>query len=115
QKPHYSYASLIAQAINSTEAKKITLNGIYTYIASTYPYYQMAKNGWQNSIRHNLSLNKAFMKVQRGDKEPGKGAYWAIEKEYQPMFSNGVYKRSRRTQSAKVAKRTRDPASPYSP
>ncbi|KAJ1962505.1 hypothetical protein IWQ62_003505, partial [Dispira parvispora] len=116
QKPHYSYASLIAQAINSTEAKKITLNGIYNYIAQTYPYYRQAKNGWQNSIRHNLSLNKAFVKVQRADNEPGKGAYWAIEKEYQAMFANGVYKRSRRGVPSKSSKRSRDhPASPYSP
>ncbi|KAJ1929406.1 hypothetical protein IWQ60_001209 [Tieghemiomyces parasiticus] len=117
QKPHYSYASLIAQAINSTEAKKITLNGIYNYISSTYPYYKHAKNGWQNSIRHNLSLNKAFVKVQRGEKEPGKGAYWAIEKEYQAMFSNGVYKRTRRAAASatKSTKRSREPASPYSP
>ncbi|KAJ1983291.1 hypothetical protein H4R34_001375 [Dimargaris verticillata] len=115
KKPHFSYASLIAQAINSTEEKKITLNGIYNYIASTYPYYQLTKNGWQNSIRHNLSLNKAFVKVQRADNEPGKGAYWAIEKEYQSMFANGVYKRSRRTHASKAAKRNREMTTPYSP
>lgn len=46
-KPPYSYASLIAQAINSTVSKKMTLNGIYNYITTHYPYYQMAQNGWQ--------------------------------------------------------------------
>ncbi|OZJ02957.1 hypothetical protein BZG36_04625 [Bifiguratus adelaidae] len=96
-KPNYSYASLIAQAINSTANKKLTLNGIYNYITTHYPYYQMAQNGWQNSIRHNLSLNKAFIKVPRGDNEPGKGAFWAIDPKFEGQFSNGIYKKQKRT------------------
>lgn len=99
-KPAYSYASLIAQAINETEEKKVTLNGIYTYISSNYPYYKFTQNGWQNSIRHNLSLNKAFIRVQRADNEPGKGSYWAIADDYKGQFANGVYKRTRRTKAA---------------
>ncbi|KAF9906212.1 Pre-rRNA-processing protein fhl1 [Lobosporangium transversale] len=94
-KPPFSYASLIAQAINSTPSRKLTLNGIYQHITQHYPYYQMTQNGWQNSIRHNLSLNKAFVKVPRSDNEPGKGAFWTIDQSCEAQFSNGVYKRSR--------------------
>ncbi|CAG8621439.1 1537_t:CDS:2, partial [Ambispora gerdemannii] len=47
-KPPFSYASLIAQAINSSPAKKLTLNGIYNYITTHYPFYQLAQNGWQD-------------------------------------------------------------------
>ncbi|OMJ11660.1 Fork head transcription factor 1 [Smittium culicis] len=100
-KPTFSYASLIAQAINSTEEKKITLNGIYTYIMSNFPYYREAQNGWQNSIRHNLSLNKAFEKVQRESNQPGKGSYWKICDNFVNQFDNGVYKRMRRTSKKK--------------
>lgn len=46
-KPPFSYASLIAQAINSTEDKRMALHEIYNYITTHYPYYQMAQNGWQ--------------------------------------------------------------------
>lgn len=46
-KPPFSYASLIAQAINSTPSRKLTLNGIYNHITQHYPYYQLAQNGWQ--------------------------------------------------------------------
>ncbi|KAJ1665659.1 hypothetical protein IW140_003128 [Coemansia sp. RSA 1813] len=107
-KPTYSYASLIAQAINDTSEKKVTLNGIYTYIMANYPYYKHAQNGWQNSIRHNLSLNKAFIRVQRASNEPGKGSYWAIDDAYKGQFANGVYKRTRRTKKAMEIERERE-------
>ncbi|KAJ1812339.1 hypothetical protein LPJ75_003697, partial [Coemansia sp. RSA 2598] len=106
-KPTYSYASLIAQAINATSDKKVTLSGIYSFIMQHYPYYRHVQNGWQNSIRHNLSLNKAFVRVQRASNEPGKGSYWAIEDSYKAQFSNGVYKRTRRTKKAMEMDRER--------
>uniref|UniRef100_A0A0N5AGV5 Fork-head domain-containing protein n=1 Tax=Syphacia muris TaxID=451379 RepID=A0A0N5AGV5_9BILA len=62
-KPPYSYAQLIAQAIMSTPDKQITLSGIYSFIIQKYPWYQTCDRGWQNSIRHNLSLSRYFIKV----------------------------------------------------
>ena len=70
-KPPYSYAQLIVQAISSAPDKQLTLSGIYSYITRKYPYYTIADKGWQNSIRHNLSLNRYFMKVPRSQEEPG--------------------------------------------
>lgn len=87
-KPSFSYATLISQAILSSQNNTLTLAQIYSWISSHYAFYRHAKSGWQNSIRHNLSLNKAFVKVPRKSDEPGKGMKWTIQEEFITDFQN---------------------------
>ncbi|KAH7009223.1 fork head domain-containing protein [Microdochium trichocladiopsis] len=48
-------------------------------ISGTYKFYKAREAGWQNSIRHKLSIHKAFIKMERPKNDPGKGNYWTIQ------------------------------------
>ncbi|KAI9371126.1 fork head domain-containing protein [Aspergillus egyptiacus] len=85
-KPPYSYATLIGMSILRAPNRRLTLAQIYKWISDTFSYYKHSDPGWQNSIRHNLSLNKAFIKQERPKDDPGKGNYWAIEPGMEAQF-----------------------------
>ncbi|KAK3940482.1 forkhead protein sep1 [Diplogelasinospora grovesii] len=85
-KPGHSYATLIGMAILRSPQRRLTLAQIYKWISDTYSFYKADDAGWQNSIRHNLSLNKNFIKQERPKDDPGKGNYWAIEPGAEHLF-----------------------------
>ncbi|KAM8837800.1 forkhead box protein I1 [Spinachia spinachia] len=95
-RPPYSYSALIAMAIQNAQDKKLTLSQIYQYVAENFPFYKKSKAGWQNSIRHNLSLNDCFKKMARDEDDPGKGNYWTLDPNCEKMFDNGNFRRKRK-------------------
>ena len=119
QKPPYSYIALITMAISSRHDKKMTLNQviilfiisqyicisilnfhfsflqqfqIYTFVMEKFPYYRINRQGWQNSIRHNLSLNDCFIKLAKDKRRSGKGSYWTLSESALDMFEPGNYR-----------------------
>lgn len=64
-KPPYSFSVLIFMAIESSPYRRLPVKGIYKWIAEKFPFYSRAPVGWHNSVRHNLSLNKCFRKVEK--------------------------------------------------
>lgn len=107
EKPPYSYVALIAMAIKDSRDQRKTLGGIYQYIISKFPYYEKNKKGWQNSIRHNLSLNECFVKVPRENGGDKKGNFWMLDPACEDMFEKGNYRRRRR-----VRRTYRPPSAP---
>lgn len=64
-KPPFSFSLLIYMAIEQSPSKSLPVKEIYGWILEHFPYFSNAPTGWKNSVRHNLSLNKCFRKVDR--------------------------------------------------
>ena len=96
-KPPLSYIALITMAIDNSSTKKVTLAEICQFIKDKFAYYREdCKQGWQNSIRHNLSLNECFIKIPREQGKPGKGHFWSLDPAAKKMFENGSLRRRKR-------------------
>ncbi|XP_073983197.1 uncharacterized protein isoform X3 [Rhodnius prolixus] len=90
-KPPYSFSCLIFMSIEDSKGKALPVKEIYTWILDHFPYYRNAPTGWKNSVRHNLSLNKCFKKV---DKAPnlGKGSLWMVDPVSRPKLVEALMK-----------------------
>ncbi|CDS06213.1 hypothetical protein LRAMOSA08741 [Lichtheimia ramosa] len=100
RRPPFSYSSLIAQAILASDDEKLTLREIYKWIMEKYPaLYDVNDTGWQNTIRHNLSLNKCFKKVPKSESDGsrGKGGYWTIDPAHMAKYKDGSFPRGSTT------------------
>lgn len=80
-KPAYSYIKMIGMSILRAPNRRSTPGQIYKWISDTFEYYKdkdkdkdssSGDPGWQSSIRHNLSLNEAFVMIERPREHPGK-------------------------------------------
>ncbi|KAI0003041.1 hypothetical protein BJV74DRAFT_876417 [Russula compacta] len=85
-KPPFTYAQLCYRAIKSLGGKA-TLQDIISWMMESFDWYRFnEKTGWEKSVRHNLSSNRAFRKVERSAGERGKGFYWTVEADSERMF-----------------------------
>ena len=75
-KPPQNYIVLIHEALSNSETGAMALPQIYRAMQRKYPYFKLRATtvGWQSSVRHNLSQNPAFRKIERD----GKGWMWGL-------------------------------------
>lgn len=75
-KPSSSYVVLIHEALSNSKTGQMSLPQIYRAIERRYPWFKLrvTTQGWQSSVRHNLSQHAAFTKITRD----GKGWMWGL-------------------------------------
>lgn len=105
-KPSSSYVVLIFEAIQASKTGALSLPQIYRAIERKYPYYKLrvTTNGWQSSVRHNLSQHAAFQKIERD----GKGWMWGLV----PGVSIERERRRRPSPPPSLASNLQSPAQP---
>ncbi|XP_019749210.1 forkhead box protein M1 isoform X2 [Hippocampus comes] len=78
-KPPFSYMTMIQFAINSRQDGLMTLKEIYAWLQQHFDFFRDEnRRGWKNSVRHNLSLHKMFIRKMSPD---GKVSFWTIRPE----------------------------------
>ena len=88
-KPTATFAIIIHRALLYLPRGRGTLGEVCNWVAGEWEWFRLNVDaGWQNSIRHNLSLNKAFLKVPRipEDDPESKGSVWIIDPHEGPAF-----------------------------
>ncbi|GAB1607731.1 forkhead box protein P2 isoform X2 [Argonauta hians] len=73
-RPPFTYVSLIHQAIIESPHRQLTLSEIYKWFSNTFAYFRQNEATWKNVVRHNLSLQRCFMRV-----ENFRGSLWTVD------------------------------------
>ena len=50
-------------SLRKSKTGALPVSDIYSFMMENFPYFKTAPDGWKNSVRHNLSLNKCFEKA----------------------------------------------------
>nr|XP_060615087.1 forkhead box protein I2-like [Anolis sagrei ordinatus] len=82
-------------ALEGSPEGRLPLKAIYQAISTRFPFFRLSQKGWQNSVRHNLSLNPCFVRTPR-ERGQGKSSLWSLDPAYRGTFKGGRYRRRRR-------------------
>jgi len=93
-KPSYSFSAMIYMAIEGSPSKRMSLKDIYAFVMDKFALYrqQGLAASWKSSVRHNLSYNKCFRKIDKSAlvaKESGarSTSVWCINPQYRMLLN----------------------------
>lgn len=85
-----TYIGMIAKAIGSSPEKRFVLADIYRYMQRRFSHYLRNKPRWKNTVRHNLSYHKCFVKCE-SSKGTKRSHYWIIHPDFVEQFNRENY------------------------
>ena len=76
-----TFYSLIADIIDKSPDKKMSVAQIYNEISKYFPPKEGTKrDAWKNSVRHALSFKRIFVRIKDGSQK--RGCLWTINEDY---------------------------------
>ncbi|CAF0904548.1 unnamed protein product [Didymodactylos carnosus] len=114
KRPKQSYLEIIAEAILQSPNQMLQVGDLYDYFQNKYQYFGNDVNkSWRNSVRHNLSINRCFVKAGKNSK----GFFWRVHPLAIHDFENGVFRQRRFKEKLRQAQQQdeEETASSYSP
>ena len=107
-RPKSTFGSIIYLALLALPRGRGSIGEVCNWVAGEWEWFRHnVDTGWPKAIRHNLSLNKTFLKVSRiAEDAPGfKGAVWIIDPSMVPAFEEKQRRDADKTRpEAKVKK-----------
>ncbi|KAK0537479.1 hypothetical protein OC842_001625 [Tilletia horrida] len=84
-KPTQPYPNLIRLTLLTSATGRLTLSELYEAMAEHFPWFKSQGMSWKNSIRHNLSINSAFLRVEKPQRDArDKGSLWFVDTRIEP-------------------------------
>ncbi|THV04437.1 winged helix DNA-binding domain-containing protein, partial [Dendrothele bispora CBS 962.96] len=77
QRPVEPLHLLAALAIYASPNRRLTLNEIKAAIQRRFEFFRKDSR-WEGSLRHTLSLQGVFRRIEKPINVPGRGAYWVL-------------------------------------
>ena len=57
------YLLNLLSALKNSRTGQLSVQEIYKFLCEHFPFFNTAPQGWKNSVRHALSMNKCFQKI----------------------------------------------------
>ena len=94
-------------ALSSSKSYTMNLRDIYSWVETNFEYFKTAKSGWKNSIRHNLSLQKSFTRVDFAGSNSNQPSVWRlkIDENRKPLTYDSVKEREGKITSTPLKSR----------